>query len=188
MKLFAAFFLLLTGITGARAQDNGAVADAIFNRGVQLQLLNQIMPLLMTKEQWRKVLPSVEEAREAVRRTEKLEVDELKKLQTRMDESYKNALEKGELPKKELLIEFQLKLSDFSKTRRIISDINTTKVLEAFTATANEGQKKTAIGSITPADYGYKPDELKDDARLKLFVSEIMLNPLAYDIMRKLSI
>ncbi|MEQ1934953.1 MAG: hypothetical protein ABL962_13930, partial [Fimbriimonadaceae bacterium] len=118
----------------------------------------------------------------------KLEVDELKKLQTRMDESYKNALEKGELPKKELLIEFQLKLSDFSKTRRIISDINTTKVLEAFTATANEGQKKTAIGSITPADYGYKPDELKDDARLKLFVSEIMLNPLAYEIMRKLSI
>ncbi|MEQ1820979.1 MAG: hypothetical protein ABL949_00540 [Fimbriimonadaceae bacterium] len=188
MKYLLALLLLVSGLTMAPAQDRGAVSDDIFSRGVQLQLLNQIMPLLMTKEQWRKVLPSVEEAREAVRKTEKLEADELKKLQTKMDEAYKNALEKGELPKKELLIEFQTKLSDFSKTRRIIADINTTKVQEAFVATANEGQKKTAIGSITPADFGFKADELKDEARLRLFVSEILLNPIAYDLMRKLSI
>ncbi len=188
MKFFAAFFLLMVGLTAAPAQNAGDVADDVFSRGVELQLLNQLMPLLMTKEQWRKVLPAIETAREAVRKTEKLEVEELQKLKGRMDESFKNAIEKGELPKKELLLEFQKTLAKFRTTRRIISDINTTKVLEAFNATANEGQKKTAIGSITPADFGYKPDELKDEARLNLFASEILLNPLAYDIMRKLSL
>jgi hypothetical protein len=188
MRKILVFVALLTAVAGhAQTTDDAARSDSILSRGAQVELLNQLLPLVFTKEQWRKLLPSIEEARETVKKTQKLEADELKKIQTKLDDSYKDAVEKGELPKSEVLAAYHSTLAKLSATRRLMADMNTQKVLEAFNAIANEGQKKAAMNSLNPRDFG-AVEKMKDEDKLRLFTSEILLHPLAYDIMRKLSI
>lgn len=162
----------------------------IFDKATRLDLLNQILPILLTKEQYREILPAIERSRQRVRETERLEAGELKKLEPKLDEALKDANEKGTVPPKELLTEVSNMLRKFGIARRLISDQNTQEVLDAFNRTANSGQKKAAANAISPKlfDPSAKPEEMKDEEKIRVFVREILLHPMAYEIMRKLSI
>lgn len=189
MKKLLLCLMLVFAIGGARAQstdDKGAAASAIVLKGYQLELLNQLLPLLFTKNQWNKVLTAVESCREVVKSTERNELEELKKLDAKLTAAYTAAVEKGELPKPEILNELHGKFAAFETTRRFMAAQNIDKVFEVFNAVANTGQKKTAMNSLDPKRYG-KVEEMKDDDKLKLFISEVILNPISYDLMRKLS-
>lgn len=165
-------------------------SDEVFQKATKLDLLNQILPLLFTKEQYRDILPSIERARQRVRETQKLEADELVKLDKQLDAALKDAMEKGVVPPRELLTEVSKTLQKLSIARGIISGQNTQEVFDAFVKTANAGQKKAAANALSPKlfDPSAKPEEMSDDEKLRVFVREILLHPMAYDIMRKLSI
>lgn len=177
---------------GAQAvdQERAQKSDEVFQKATKLDLLNQILPLLFTKEQFRDILPSIERARQRVRETQKLEADELSKLDKQLDAALKDAMEKGVVPPRELLADVSKTLQKLSIARGIISGQNTQEVFDAFVKTANAGQKKAAANALSPKlfDPSAKPEEMSDDEKLRVFVREILLHPLAYDIMRKLSI
>lgn len=185
--------LALFAVCFASAQSDGERAQKsaeIFEKATKLDLLNQILPLLFTKEQYRGILPAIEKAREAVRKTEQLEADELKKLESKLNVALKEANDEGKVPPRELLNEVSAALMKMSAARRVIADINVQTVLEAFNKTANAGQKKAAANALNPKLFNpsAKVDEMTDEDKLRVFVREILLHPLAYDIMRKLSI
>lgn len=169
------------------SRERSEASNAVLIKAAQLDLLNHLLPLLFTKEQWRKVLPAVEKAREVVKNTERNEADELAKMEKKLTDAYNAAVEKGEMPKPELLNEFHTKLRAFDNTRRAMAETNIFNVTEAFNSTANAGQKKTAMNSLNPKVFG-KVEEMKDEDKIRLFVGEVMLHPLAYEIMRKLSL
>lgn len=180
--------LLLVSVAGAQpAKDRGEASANVLTKAAQLDLLRQILPLLFTKEQWRKLLPAVERARETVKSTERNEAEELIKLEKRVTDAYTGAMERGELPKAELLNEIHGKVRALEQTRRIMADKNVGEVTEAFEKVANAGQKKTAINSLNPKVFG-EVEKLNDEQKMRLFISEVLLHPLSYDIMRKLSL
>lgn len=190
MKKLLICLPLLVVATQAHAQlqkERAEASDNVLIKAAQLDILNQILPLVFTKEQWRKLLPSVEKARELVKTTERQEADELIKLEKRMNEAYIGATERGELPKPELLREFHAKIAALTKVRQVMAETNVANVFEVFEKTANAGQRKTAMNSLNPKQFG-KVEDMKDEDKVRLFVSEILLHPLSYDLMRKLSI
>lgn len=186
LALFAVCFATAQVTDDERAQKSAE----IFEKATRLDLLNQILPLLFTKEQYRGILPSIEQARDAVRKTERLEADELRKLEPKLNTALKEANEEGKVPPRELLNEVAATLRKMTTARRVIADMNVQAVLDAFNKTANAGQKKAAANALSPKlfDPNAKVEDMKDEDKLRVFVREILLHPLAYDIMRKLSI
>jgi len=188
-KLLICLPLLLVA-TQASAQldkDRADRSNAILIKAAQVDLLRQLLPLLFTKEQWRKVLPAVEAARETVKNTERLEAEELLKLEKKLNDAYTGAIERGELPKGELLSEVHGRMKAFTATRKMMADKNVGDVMAAFEKVANAGQRKTAMNTLDPRVFG-EVEKLDDTQKVRLFVSEVLLHPLAYEIMRKLSL
>ncbi len=180
------------GLASAQGVDDATARKSteIFDKATKLDLMNQILPILLTKEQYREILPSIERSRQRVRETERLEAGELKKIEPKLDEALKSANDKGAVPPRELLTEVSTMIRKFSIARKIISDQNTQEVLDAFNKSANAGQKKAATNALNPKmfDSAAKPEEMKDEDKLRIFVREILLHPMAYEVMRKLSI
>lgn len=171
-------------------EDRAQKSFAIFEKNIKLDLYNQILPLLFTKEQFRAILPAIERTRQRVRETEKLEFDELQKLEAEMDKALKDAADKQALPPAELMTKISNTLKKLSVARRLIVDMNIQEVNDAFMKVANPGQQKAAANSLNLALYypNAKPEEVKNEQKLRIFVSEVLLHPAAYDLMRKLSL
>lgn len=188
----AALLMGMTAMGSAQTtpDDRADRSYAIYEKNIKLDLYNQILPLLFTKEQFRAVLPAIERARQRVRETEKLEYEELRKLEGEMDAALKKATDNQVIPPPELMTKISNTLKKLTVARRLIIDSNVQEVLDAFMKTANAGQQKAAANSLNLALYmpNAKPEDVKDEAKLRIFVSEVLLHPAAYDIMRKLSL
>lgn len=188
----AALLMGMTAMGNAQTtpEDRAAKSSAIFEKNIKLDLYNQILPLLFTKEQFRAVLPAIERTRQRVRETEKLEYEELRKLEGEMDAALKKATDNQAIPPPELMTKISNTLKKLTVARRLIIDANIQEVMDAFMKTANAGQQKAAANSLNMALYmpNAKPEDVKDEQKLRIFVSEVLLHPAAYDIMRKLSL
>ena len=170
--------------------DHAAQCDAIMKKVERLDMLNLILPLLLEKDQIKKLLPAIEKARQNVRIAQQKEYEELKKLEPELDKMLSEAENKDEIPKREYILNAYSTIRRLYTARRLIADGNTQIVLEEFKKVANKGQQKTAAGSLTAAQIGFngKPEELTDDIRLEAFVREVLLHPSVYEILRKLSV
>lgn len=180
---------LVSGVFAQTTQaDRAKKADEILMKMRQLDLLNQLLPVLMTKDQIKRILPQVEKARQTVRDAEKLEFDYLKKLEPKVDSALKDAFEKGKVPVVEMLKESYATLGMMSLRRQAIAEENTDLVLGVVEQTFNEGQIKAARNALTPnaIDPRLNPKEMDDKAKLRFWVKTILLDPLAYELLIKL--
>ena len=168
---------------------NAQKADAAMEAIRKLDLLNQILPIVLTKEQVNQLLPVVEKARAKVRLTMQREAEELGKMQSRLDAAVKEATDNQKLPDKALLAEANKLINTLTLVRQVITEENTDLVLEQLKKTCNAGQLKTAANSLDPRYYGStaKPAEVKEETKLRLFVREILLDALTYDLLLKMA-
>jgi tRNA nucleotidyltransferase/poly(A) polymerase len=189
MKRLLIILSFALAISGAVfAQDKSAQSTAILQKMRQIDLLNHLIPLVMTKEQIRKLLPEIEKARRDVRTQEAEEAKLLSEKAAAIDKAVKDGIDKGDVPDKQLLKELNAMIRFFSMKRDAVANDNTTNVLAIMKTTLNAGQLKAAGNSLNPKvfDPSVKLEELKDDDRLRLFVREVMLDPLAYDLLVKM--
>ncbi len=168
--------------------DQGQQSDAIVAKMRQIDLLNQIVPLALTKEQIGKILPAVERARAKVRQIQKDEAVTLSKMDGKVSDAIRKCIESSSPPTKELMNEIAQTTQDMSDRRVSAIAENTIAVLKVFNETCNAGQKKAAAGSFSPqyVNPNVKPDELTQDQKVTFFVREILLDPQAYDILVQL--
>jgi len=185
------FVLALT--TGASAQyvsDEQAKKSAeITAKMRQVDLLNQMLPLVMKKEQIEKLLPVIEKARQKVKDQEKAEYALMLQYDTKLDAAIKAGVEKGALPDTQLIRDLNKMALAMDIGRSVVINDNASAVMAAMKATLNAGQLKAAEGALNPRlfDPSIKVDEMTDDQKLSFFVRNIMLDPLGYDILRELS-
>jgi hypothetical protein len=191
MKNLLLVFVLIFGLVAfdaAQDSDKAKRSNAILEKMRQIDLLNQLVPLVMTKDQIRKLLPVIERARQDVRKQQAEEADLLLKYQARIEKAVADGTDKGIVPEKAFLKELNAVVLTMTMKRNAVASDNTDAVLAAMKSTLNVGQLKAAGNSLNPRvfDTGIKPEEMKDDDRLKLFVREIMLDPLSYDVLLKM--
>jgi len=180
--------LALVGGVSAQSGDKAKKSTETLEKMRQLDLLNQLLPLVMTKDQIRQILPAVEKARADVKAEESLEADLIAKYAARVDQAVKDGIQKGDVPDKKFLVELNALIRTMSMRRDAVAHDNVDRVLEAMKKTLNAGQLKAAANSLNPAVFltGVKVEEMTDEAKTRLFVSEIMLDPLAYDLLVKM--
>lgn len=164
-------------------------SDEILKKMRQMELANQILPLVMTKEQLKQILPPIEKARANVRDLQNEEFETMRKFEERLDTAIKNATDKGQLPGQALLVEMNRLLMAFSLKRQAAASENVTTVLDVLNKTLNAGQLKAAANSLDLKlfDPSVKPEELTETAKVRFYVGQVLLDPLAYDLLVKMS-
>jgi len=184
----AVMFALIGGASAQISEDKAKKSTETIEKMRQLDLLNQLLPLVMTKEQIRKLLPSIEKSRADVKTEEGTEADLIAKYAARVDQAVKDGIQKGDVPDKKFLVELNALIRTMSMRRDAIAHDNVDRVLEAMKATLNAGQLKAAANSLNPTVFltGIKVEEMTEDQKIRLFIQEIMLDPLAYDILVKM--
>ncbi|MFY9233079.1 MAG: hypothetical protein WAO58_01315 [Fimbriimonadaceae bacterium] len=159
--------------------------EAMLNKVKQLDVMNQILPMLMTKEQIKNILPSVEKARARVKAAQNKEYTALKAFEARLNEAYKKAIETGQTPGRALQAEIIRMFQEKGLERMLIAEENTDLVVEALKKHLNAGQIKAATNALDPKvfDPSLKPEEMTSEQKLRFFVKEIFLDPVAYDVL-----
>lgn len=187
------FVIALAGLmavaTPGLGQPAAKPADDPLVKIRKVELLNQILPVVMTKEQLDAILPAVERARAKVRDVEKKEATELKAIEARLDAAIKAAQDEGQVPKLEFVDRLRQLLWAMGLRRQTIVGENTESVLAALKKELNVGQLKAASNALNPKqiDPSVRAEELTQDDRLRMYVKFILLDPYTYDILVALS-
>lgn len=178
--------------TGAMAQGTSDAAkrsDAIMKKARTLDLLNHILPLLLTKDQINQMLPVIERTRAKVRQIEKAEAEDLAKFDKKLDEAIEQGLGKDRVPSRALLNEVSRLFQALSIRRQVAAEENAEEMLAVVKKALNAGQIKTMANSLDMKVYmpGTDPATITEDVKLKVFIKDVLLDPLSYDFLVRLS-
>jgi hypothetical protein len=189
LGVLLSLFAMLAGVAVGQSTDRGKKSDEIVRKSRQLDLANHILPLILTKSQINELLPVIEKCRANVRKIENMEADDLLKMEAKIDKAISDALNKDQVPSKELLKEVAALYRAFTIRRQVAASENAEAVLEVLKRVLNEGQLKTAEKSIDPRAYDPKaePDKMSQDDKLNLFIKDVLLDPQSYDFLVKLA-
>lgn len=191
IAVFGAIATAQTGNTGSgQLSPQEAHSSIILDKLAKVDVLGQYLPLLLTKEQLKALLPTIEKARENVATVKRKEYEELKKIEPMLDKAIANGVEKSEVPKREEVAAAMNMVNKLYVGRSFIAASNATLVAAKFREVASKGQLKTAANSLDPRflPAGKKAEDVTDDEKIDIFVREILLHPQAYDVMRKQSL
>lgn len=170
----------------------GSRSDTINLKIREVDLLLKLLPLILTKDQLNsKILPTIEKNRDILRKELAYEDDELAKLESDLDTALTNAYSKGAYPARTTSQEVADKTSRLGLQRQIIVGAMTDNMIDALNACLNTGQKKALLGSFDlkfmATELGVKVETLTDDTKMRFFVQNVFLDPIAYDILLKLA-
>ncbi|MEZ0324701.1 MAG: hypothetical protein ACAH95_02245 [Fimbriimonas sp.] len=185
--LCIAFCLTIVGAASAQpiTTERGKKSDEIVVKLRKIDLLNQILPLLLTKEQINRILPLIEQARAKQKLILSQEDDELAKLQPQIEETYAKAVEKNEYPTKEFSSMIAAKTKAMSMKRSIALIEMVEVVQDNLLKILNEGQRKALIGSFDARfiDPTKKPEEISEGTRTRFYVERVLLDPLTRELL-----
>jgi hypothetical protein len=164
-------------------------SDDVLNKMRQIDLLVQIIPLALTKDQINALLDVVERARAKVSAAQKDEAEKLAKLERTVDDAIKKAVETNVAPPKALLDDLAHATAVMTMNRLTIIDDNTTAVENVIKRVCNAGQIKVMQESLAPQliDPSLKPDKMTAEDKLKLFIQNILLDPQSHEILVQLA-
>jgi hypothetical protein len=184
--------VLLALVSSAPAQlasdDQAKRSDEILKKMRQIDLLNQMLPLALSKDQINKLLPSIEKARQRVKDQQKEEFKLMTQYEGKIDAAVKAGIDKGDVPDIALLRELNAVMTTMELRRDAVASENADAVLSEMKKALNAGQLKVAANSLNPKlfDPSVKVDEMTQDQKILFFVRNIMLDPHSYDLMRQL--
>lgn len=191
MKFLSFVVLALSLCVSAAAQvvkDDPFKIQPTLDALAEIDVANQILPLLLSKDQLRKLLPVVEQCRKYVRDQEKKEADRIKGLKPEADRFLGEAV-KGLLPTQAFLDKVNALFKTFETERKGVLAANTLIITSWVRENFNPGQKKAAIG-VTDKIFDANSKTWTDgtpDQKLQYFAVAVLLNDHAYDFLAKLS-
>jgi hypothetical protein len=191
LKMFLAAMVGMS-VTVAVTQvspDKAKKSDEILAKARQLDLLNHMLPLLLTKPQIDKLLVVVEKSRAKVDQIRSMEHSDLLKYETKINDAVQKGIEKDLVPAKALLVELAKLFQAFTIRRQIAAGENADMVLEVMKKELNAGQLKAAMNShdIKAFDPNIDVSKLTDDDKLKFYIKDVILDPQGYDLLLKMS-
>lgn len=170
-------------------KDQAAKSEAIMAKMRQIDICNQIIPLVLKKDQVNKLLPVVEKARSKVTEAQKKEAEELNKVEGKIDAAIEKAVKDGVPPSKDIMNELSQMTLKWSLNRSQIIQDNTDMVYKAFFEVTDAGQRKAAANSLAPQllDPSIKVDKMTEEDKIRFFIQEILLDPQCYPILLRIA-
>jgi hypothetical protein len=188
MRRFSPLVILFGLLALAPAQvspDKSAKSNEVLAKLRQVDLLNQLLPVALTKEQIEKILVPLEKCRALVKKTADEEAVILAKLDAQVTPIVKAGLEKGNVPNVEQLRSLAEVIRGMQGQRAKVAFANTTAMTMAFTEATNKGQQRAAANAYSPklVDPDLKLEELTEERRLQIWIQDVLLDPLTYDVL-----
>lgn len=186
-------FALILAVSGAAfAQGPGekaAASDTAVTHIRQVDLLNHLLPILWTKKQINAILPALEKVRQTINLVHDNEYHKLLELDPKATAAIDKALKDGQVPSRDTLNEFNSELSKLALTRTVLGKQNEGIVYDAIVANLNSGQKKAMANDLDPKsiDPSVDASKLSDEDRIRYYIRNILLDPLTYDLLIKLT-
>ncbi|MBL8060346.1 MAG: hypothetical protein JNK63_06480 [Chthonomonas sp.] len=186
--LFSIILLVFLGtmLSAQTSRDQrGKRADEILIKIRRMDLANQILPLVLTKDQLDKLLPAIEKARTEGRKAEEVELEMLTKVEANVDLALKEAYEDQKLPKQETMVQVASTFKTMRLRRGAITSDNVDAVMAVVEKELNAGQKKAAANAVQPSlfDPTLDPSKMSDTEKLRFYVQAILLDYEAYDVL-----
>lgn len=192
-KFFLALCLATVSSFGYSQEVTQAAKDVdqLLVKISKLNIVKYVTPLLLKKTQLNALMSTIEKCHAKQNEIVALDAMEFKKqkLEAEVDRALEEALNDGSYPKRELQGKI-IKIQDAILMRRKIA---TNEMVEMLLATCkkelNEGQL-SAMRNLTDPNYvegETKASKLPDDEKTKLYIREILLSPLTYDIFKQLA-
>lgn len=192
-KTFLALLTLSLGAL-ASAQPSQAVtpggprSDEIMLKVQRLDVLIQVVPLALTKEQIPPLLSAIEKARQKEKELRAQEDKDLIKIEAKMSKAIDEGIEKDKYPPREVQTEVAATMRAMGLRRSLLYNDMVDLVYDACKKTLNEGQLKTMEKSLSPELLGSttKGSEMDETAKIKFFIRKVILDPIAYDVLREM--
>ncbi len=190
MKFFAVFVLsvCLLGAASAQPATDPFKVQAILDTLAEIDAANQVLPLLLTKDQIKKLLPIIEKCRNNTRNQQKKEADRLKELRGEAEKVDAEAI-KGLVPSKEFVDKVDALFKKFDNERTGLIIANGLILRDTLKDILNDGQRKAAIGVVDKI-FNAQDKKWEDgtpDAKLQYFALSVLTGDRAYNLLSKLS-
>jgi hypothetical protein len=172
----------------AQSLNDAASSTRIQEKVRRVELLNLLLPVLLTKEQITALLPSVLKARKADEDLKKREAAVLRTLEADLDRMIKAGLDSKQVPPLEVVGKVSTAFQAMAITRRSLVDEQVGLVLAEVEKNLDSGQRKAAGGLVPKsAANPTNPEAATDEERLKIWVRSVLLDPLATDMLQRMA-
>lgn len=190
-KIALSFACALALCGGAAAQvvtSNGTKSDAVVLKIHQIDILNELLPLTLRKEQFPPILLALEKARSAEKKILEDEDAQLAKIAPDIDKAYDDGVDKGVYPSHDIVVNTAKLLKAMAIRRQVFVGETMDDMYKAVDSTLDAGQKKVMANTVTMDDLpaGIKKEDATDEMKIKAFVRKVFLDRAAYDILLKL--
>lgn len=167
---------------------NGAKSDATILKIRQIDMLNQLLPLGMKKDQYSPMLLAIEKCRANEKKIKEAEDVELAKLDADLDAAVKNAIEKGQYPPHAMEVHAANVINAMGVVRQYAINENVDTLYTAAKATFDEGQMTVMEKSldVDKMDPSAKKEATDKPGKIRFFLRQIFLDPVTYDLLIKL--
>lgn len=163
-------------------------ADRINYKIQRLLIMDQLLPVLLTKEQVKALLPVIEKARQDEIDVEKKELEQLKAIEPELDKELDAAIKERKTPTDEFTIKFNKMVGEFTVKRRLLVDLSSFAVLKKMKEVCNDGQLKAAEKALDPKAMGEKdPESFTSDQKIILWIRNVLLDRASYDVLVDMS-
>lgn len=191
-KPLLALALLALGAALCPAQlpptPEGARSDEILRKVARLDSLIQLVPLNLTKEQMNPILSAIEKERQKLRELQSTEAKDLVGLDAKVSKAVDDGQQKNVYPPRDLQVEVAKMMRALGIRRQMFNGEMVDMVYGVCKNTLNEGQLKVMEKSLKPEllDPSLKGVDMDSEARIKFFIRKILLDPVAYDVLREM--
>jgi hypothetical protein len=189
LLIAAACLLAFAPATAGTGQSN-AQATAIQRKMRQLELIDQILPVLLTKEQINKLLPTIQTARQEERNLQYEEAQALAGLEAKVDTALDNAVNKKQVVPVELAREIRALYAQALVKRSALVSKHSKAIGLKVVEVLDEGQRAAAANALDPRifDASLDPATMSQADKLGYWATGVLLDPDSYDMLVKLSI
>ena len=176
----------------ALAQTDPAQAkhsDEIMRKVQEIEIYNQILPVLITSKQAGELLTVLEKGRAEMKRHNNKEYEMMKSFEVEINAALKKAQDRGQVPTDEFMKRMLNMFRAFNMMRKAIIDGIVADLQAEMNQALNEGQIVAAAKAFDPRffDRTLDPKTMTIDQRLELWVRVILIDPVAYDVMKNIA-
>ena len=190
---FAVAMLMLFGLASVGAAQEitqaGKDVDATLLKINKLNILKYVTPLLLKKTQLNALMTTIEKCQAKQKEIIALDAKEFKKYDADIDKALESALNDGGYPSRDLQAKIIAIQDALLIRRKLATNEMVDMLLDTCKKNLNDGQL-AAMANLTDPNYvegETKVAKLPGDEKTKLYIREVLLSPLTYDIFKQLA-
>ena len=187
--LLAAMAISMVAVGQAQVTPKGNRSDEILVKIHEADLLVQLTPIAMTKDQMNKIMLALEKIRAQQAKIRAQEDEILAQLEPSVEKAVTGAIEKQEYPPRAMQELVSKATRNMSINRVLAFEKMVQDLTKAIKKELNAGQIKAMTHSLLPEalDPSKRSKDMSDEDKLQFFIGRIFMDDTTYGLLGRMS-